>query len=375
MSTPLNATTIDTLSTLPFRSYLSSYSALDRYYRVPRFEPIHLLVESDLTGLARHFDQLSFPGEGFCDAAVAVDETTLLFTCADDGLPMGHTPFPVTEFLFDLAGERFLDRGDAYHHLRKRETLPRDGTINPVETAMEAAILESRYEMRTGTVDMMKDLPPIVADTVSEAKQAMVLTEVLTGSAPARGLRLLWELGIIEQWWPELSAMAGTDQSKEFHPEGNVWEHTLHTFEYRKDRNLVLGLALLLHDVGKPMSTGTRERPFPEHSHHGARAAARFLRRLGYPQRVIDDIIWLIRYHMIPGALHRLPTRRTAPLMKSPRFPDLLELYRCDLSSTFRGPEGYYRACRVYKEFLRHEHNPYRREDGSKATRAIAGRD
>ena len=366
---------LSTLVTLPFRSYLASYSALDHYFRISRSAPVHLLVESDLAGLARQFDALSFPGEGFCDAATRVDGTTLLFTCADDGLPKGQAPFPVTEFLFDVERERYIDIGETYRHLRSRATEPKLPVDEPVATVMQAAILESRYEMSTGVSSVLEK--PHLRDQdiarVSQAEQALLLTEVLTGISPARGLRLLSDMGLVAAWFPELAAMAETDHSKEYHPEGNVWEHTLHTFEYQKNRDLVLGLALLLHDVGKPLSEGTREKPFLEHSHHGASAARRFLRRLDFPEDVIENVAWLVRYHMIPGALHRLPTRRTASLMRSPLFPDLLELYRCDLSSTFRGPDGYYRACRVYKDFMKHDRNPYRREDGKKALRHQAG--
>ncbi len=365
----------DIIASLPFQTYLGSYSALDRYFRVPRSAPIHLVVDSDLAGLARHFEMLSFPGEGFCDAATEIDGTTVLFTCADDGLPGTDSSFPVTDFLFELASERFLDIGDAYQQLRRRETHLRLPVEDAARTAAEAAILESRYAMATGlSTHAVRDiLGSRPVGHVSEAEQSLILTEILTGTHPERGLRLLWKAGIVEAWWPELAAMADTDHSKEYHPEGGVWDHTLHPFEYRKDHDLALGLSLLLHDVGKPLSEGTRDRPFPEHSNLGAKAAAQFLRRLGYPESIVEKVTWLVRNHMIPGALHKLPTRRTASLMRAPHFPDLLELYRCDLSSTYRGPEGYYRACRVYKDFLKHERNPYRREDGRKVLRIQQG--
>jgi poly(A) polymerase len=52
--------------------------------------------------------------------------------------------------------------------------------------------------------------------------------------------------------------------------------------------------------------------------------------------------------------------------MRSRLFPILLELYRCDLSSTFRGPDGYYRACRIYRSFLKNVSNPFRDAAGKK---------
>ena len=94
--------------------------------------------------------------------------------------------------------------------------------------------------------------------------------------------------------------------------------------------------------------------------------AARLLRRLGFGEGLVDDVHWLVSKHMFPGALHLLPTFRIERLMDDDRFPTLLELYRCDLESTYRGPDGYYRACRIYRSFLKHESNPFRDAEGKK---------
>jgi poly(A) polymerase len=55
--------------------------------------------------------------------------------------------------------------------------------------------------------------------------------------------------------------------------------------------------------------------------------------------------------------------------MADERFPILLELYRCDLESTYRGPDGYYRACKIYRDYLKNEANPFRSADGKKLVR------
>jgi poly(A) polymerase len=72
---------------------------------------------------------------------------------------------------------------------------------------------------------------------------------------------------------------------------------------------------------------------------------------------------------MLPGALKTLPVYRVERTMESELFPALLEVYRCDLSSTFRGPGGYYEACKVYRAFLKHRKNPFRSSDGKKIQR------
>jgi poly(A) polymerase len=57
--------------------------------------------------------------------------------------------------------------------------------------------------------------------------------------------------------------------------------------------------------------------------------------------------------------------------LESPLFPLLLELYRCDESSSFKGPEGFYESCAAYRTYLKHVKNPYRSADGKKLMRRL----
>ncbi|MBU8913888.1 MAG: HD domain-containing protein, partial [Spirochaetales bacterium] len=157
--------------------------------------------------------------------------------------------------------------------------------------------------------------------------------------------------------------------SKEHHPEGDVWSHSLEAFRYRRSRDMVLTLALLLHDSGKPHATPAAGRKFDGHAEIGATLATRFLRRLEFGESVVEGVRWLIHKHMFPGALHLLPTFRTERLMADPLFPVLLELFRCDLESAYRGPSSYYRACKIYRSYLKNSSNPYRTAEGKKLVR------
>jgi poly(A) polymerase len=156
--------------------------------------------------------------------------------------------------------------------------------------------------------------------------------------------------------------MSGIPHVKDYHPEGNVWEHTLATFAHRKKPDLVLSLGLLLHDMGKPDAEGAGEKRFDGHSEIGARLASRFLRRLGFSEQTVSAVEYLVRFHMLPAALKSLPPFRTDPILSSPLFPQLLEVYRADCSSSYMDEETYYEACRFYRAWLRNRGNPYIQE-------------
>jgi poly(A) polymerase len=72
---------------------------------------------------------------------------------------------------------------------------------------------------------------------------------------------------------------------------------------------------------------------------------------------------------MLPAALSRLPLRRVEEVIASPLFPSLLELYRCDESSSFKGLDGYYESSAAYRSYLKFRRNPYRSADGKKRGR------
>jgi poly(A) polymerase len=130
-------------------------------------------------------------------------------------------------------------------------------------------------------------------------------------------------------------------------------------------------LGLLLHDVGKPLSESSGSHRFNGHAELGELLARRFLERLGFEAPLVHDVCYLVRNHMLPAALSRLPLNRTGGIMESTLFPTLLELYRCDESSSFKGLDGYYQSSAAYQSYLKYRRNPYRSADGKKLKTGI----
>jgi len=143
---------------------------------------------------------------------------------------------------------------------------------------------------------------------------------ILMGKEPSRGLQFLQECGWL-RFFPELEALVHCPQDPEWHPEGNVWIHTLHALDAfarkrigDREEDLVVGLAVLCHDFGKPATTVSEDGRIrsPGHEKAGLRPTRSFLERLNIPGRIIEGILPLIKCHMRPTELHRQHSSQSA---------------------------------------------------------------
>ena len=337
---------------------LESYSALDRYFRVREPGDVFIRTDASLVTLAKLFEALTFPGHLNVDAALDAEGTRYRFRCVDRMDVSSGLAFTALDLLYNTQQDTFRDPHGVYADLRQQGLVRTPAPTSTLGGIMEAARLVSRYHYteQSDPDGSAQGLPPPPIE-----EQRELLHGVLTSRYPDKGLDLLRRTGFLAAFWPELAAMASVEQSKEYHPEGDVWTHTLAALRSRKHFGLALAAALLLHDIGKPTAreNGNKERPFENHADIGANLATRFLRRLGFSDSFVSQVEYLVRFHMMPAALPKLPLYRTERLMSSPLFPELLELYRADLASTYREPAGYYEACRIYKRFLKSKANPF----------------
>jgi poly(A) polymerase len=355
MVTPMGEL-LKTLTSAGIQAYESSFTALDAYFGFKKAPVSFAIAVCALQDLARILDDLEYPGLYYADAAVG---ELSYFRCVDSLAALERSAFPQLDLLRDAERDVFVDHWGVYPSLREKSAAI--GPASAEEQLFESAILVSRYAYEPPD----NSLPPLPRDFAPKAQRDM-LKLIVTSPHPERGLELLRRSGFVDAYWPELASLSGTGQSKEFHPEGDAWAHTLETFRYRKLPELSLSLALLLHDVGKPKAAASEGHKFDRHAEIGRSIAERFLNRLGFSPSLIDDVSFFVRYHMMPAALPRLPANRLENVIDDPRFPILLELYKCDELSTFRGPDGYYDACAAYKTWLKNARNPWRDAEGRK---------
>ncbi|MDQ6678483.1 MAG: CCA tRNA nucleotidyltransferase [Acidobacteriota bacterium] len=169
------------------------------------------------------------------------------------------------------------------------------------------------------------------------------LSRILTEGAPRRGFELLDEAGLLQEILPEIAAMKGVEQPAEFHPEGDVWTHTLLMLEGLDHPSVTLALGILLHDVGKP---GTfRAAPdrirFDGHVEEGMRLARGILARLRYSNDESEQVLSLIENHMKFKDVPRMRESTIKRFLRMPWFDEHLALHRLDCLSSHGSLENY----------------------------------
>ncbi|HEV2194507.1 MAG TPA: CCA tRNA nucleotidyltransferase [Candidatus Acidoferrum sp.] len=187
---------------------------------------------------------------------------------------------------------------------------------------------------------------------VSPERLREELTKMLTEGAARRAFELLDETGLLEQVLPEMSAMKGVEQPPEFHPEGDVWIHTLMMLEQlAKGASPTLAWGVLLHDVGKPPTfqsaaeTGDRIR-FNHHVDVGVKMAEAICRRMRFSNEDTEQIMALVENHMKFGAVEAMKKATLKRFVRLPQFDEHLELHRLDCLSSHRHLDSY--------EFVQH---------------------
>lgn len=135
---------------------------------------------------------------------------------------------------------------------------------------------------------------------------------LLLGTKPSRGLRFLADCGWT-RFFPELDALIGCAQEPEWHPEGDVWVHTLHCLDGfalersgDKTEDLVVAFAVLCHDLGKPATTtldGGRIRSY-RHDVAGEAPTRSFLSRLTNSTDLVESVVPLVLAHLRPQELY-----------------------------------------------------------------------
>ena len=189
---------------------------------------------------------------------------------------------------------------------------------------------------------------------------------MLTEGAAKRGFALLDETGLLREVLPEISALHGVEQPPQYHPEGDVWTHTMLMIDgLPEGSTATLAWGVLLHDVGKPPTfrsaaqTGDRIR-FDGHVDAGVEIAERICRRLRFSNEDTEQIVSLVSNHMKFKDVEQMRASTLKRFVRLPRFEEHMALHRLDALSSNRRMEAYNFVNRFLAETPPEEIRPHR---------------
>lgn len=173
---------------------------------------------------------------------------------------------------------------------------------------------------------------------VSQERIRDELTRMLTEGNAHRAFEFLHNLHLLREILPEVEALRGVHQPPEYHPEGDVWVHTMMLLEHLPAGcSATLAWGMLLHDIGKPATfqpakPGDRIR-FSGHVEVGMRIAEVILGRLRFSNEETAQIISLIHHHMQFGDVMQMKRSTLKRFLRLPQFEEHLALHRADCMS------------------------------------------
>src|SRR5271170_357170 len=251
---------------------------------------------------------------------------------------------PGTNEILDFVGGRDDLRAGIIRAIGRPADRFREDKLRMVRAVRFAA--RFRYAIEAATFDAIVQSAPAIHE-VSPERLRDELTKILTEGAARRGFELLDETRLLPELLPEIARMKGVEQPPQFHPEGDVWTHTLIMLDgLAAGCSPTLAWGVLLHDVGKPPTFTPPSGPngrirFDEHVEVGTRMAEEICSRLRFSNDDTCQIAALVANHL---RFKDAPQMRMATLkrfVRLNRFEEHLELHRLDCSSSHGHLDNY----------------------------------
>ncbi len=248
---------------------------------------------------------------------------------------------PVTQELTDYVGGQADLKAGLIRAVGEPEDRFREDHLRLVRAVRFAVRLG--FEIEPVTRRAIERLAPLTVE-VSAERLREELRLILTGPRPAGALRLMDSLGMLRHVFPELEEGKGCQQPPNYHPEGDVFVHSLLTLEKLPEGSgFELALAALFHDVGKPRAARNAQDAmfFPDHWDVGARMAEGVCRRLRLSRHETERVCWLVRRHMYFMDAPRMRESTLKRLFAEPGFGQLAELHRADALASWGNLDNY----------------------------------
>ena len=253
--------------------------------------------------------------------------------------------FTINGLLLDpLDGERVLDYVDGQRDIElgiirtigEAERRFQEDKLRMLRAVRFAA--RFGYDIDLATLAAIRRLAPEIRQ-VSRERVRDELTKMLTEGQAKRAFELLDVTGLLHEVLPEIEKMKGVEQPPQFHPEGDVWVHTLLMLDsLPQPVSRTLAWGVLLHDVGKPATfkVAPDRIRFDGHVEVGERIAEEVCHRLRMSNDDTEQIIALVANHMRFADVQRMKDSTFKKFVRLPQFDEHLALHRIDCLGSHR---------------------------------------
>jgi poly(A) polymerase len=269
--------------------------------------------------------------------------------------------FTINGMVYDPLQDRVVDWVDGIKDLeakriraigKPRERFEED-RLRMLRAVRLAANLDFTIEEETFAA--IGDLAPTIT-LVSWERIGDEMTRILTEGGARKGFELLDATALLKVLLPEIEAMKGVDQTPDYHPEGDVFAHTMLTLSHLASPTETLAYGCLLHDVGKPVCVrreGGRV-TFYGHTEKGAEMAEAVLKRLKRSRLTWERVVYLVRNHLRHTQAPKMRLSTLKRFLGEEGIDELLELTRIDALSA-NGDLQYYQFCKQKLAELKEE--------------------
>jgi poly(A) polymerase len=270
--------------------------------------------------------------------------------------------FTVNGMVYDPVDDRVIDVVDGRKDLERRTIRAigdprqrfREDRLRMIRAVRFAASL--KFDIEGETFDAVRELASTITD-ISWERIGDEVTRILTEGGARRGFELLDQSALLAVLLPEIGALKGTPQSPDYHPEGDVFVHTMLLLGHLDSTaSETLAFGCLLHDVAKPLCLRQEAHriTFYGHTEQGASMAEDILKRLKRSRAVWERVAYLVHNHLrlVQAPQMRLNTLKR--FLREDGIEELLELARIDALSS-NGDLQYYRFCKERLDELKDE--------------------
>lgn len=270
--------------------------------------------------------------------------------------------YTVNALLYDTKNNEIIDYVNGYEDLQK-------GILKAIGKASErfdedklrmlrAVRFSSRlnFKIEEETYKSIKEFAKDIT-VISKERIREEITKILVGNNPRYGIELMYETGLLKEVLPEVYNMYGVEQPPEFHPEGDVFAHTMLMLDLIKEVKDNIKCyeefcwGVLLHDIGKvPTYTVSDRIRFNNHDWVGSKMAEKLCRRLKFSKKSTDYIVALVRDHMKFIAMPEMRKSTLKKFIRTEFYNDLHKLLWIDCVGSHGDLELYNLTLKINEE-------------------------